>query len=74
MEKPKSYILEIYEPDSTFCHSRSEQKKPFPNFSEGDDLQFDDTNELVKIKLVELHEWETEMIFTSQTLVWTTKK
>ena len=33
MEKTLSYILEIYELDSEFCHSRFQQETPFPSLS-----------------------------------------
>jgi|JI8StandDraft_1071087.scaffolds.fasta_scaffold1040787_1 hypothetical protein len=76
-EEISTYILEINEPDSEFCHSRFSRKIPFPRISKGDYLRFDDTGEKVKVREVEHAVWETEndekKIFTFQTLVWTTK-
>lgn len=73
MEKTTSYILEIYEPDSAFCHSTFQQDTPYPCISKGDNLRFYDTNEIVSVKIVEHSVWETETVFTFQTLIWTTK-
>jgi hypothetical protein len=73
MEKPSSYIVEIYEPDSAFCHSRFQQETPYPRISKGDNLRFIDTGEIVKVSNVEHSLWETEKVFTFQTVLWTTK-
>lgn len=73
MEKASSYILEIYEPDSTFCHSRFQQETPYPRITKGDNLRFYDTNEIVEVSKLEHSIWETEKVFTFQTLIWTTK-
>ncbi|MHC1773733.1 MAG: hypothetical protein AB9907_18735 [Flexilinea sp.] len=73
MEKTSSYILEIYEPDSRFCNSRFQQETPYPRISKGDILRFYDTSEIVGVSKVEHSIWETERVFTFQTLIWTTK-
>lgn len=75
MDKPSSYILEIYEPDRTSLHSRFQQQIPFPRISKGDQLQLSPlyTNEVVEVKTVEHAVWETEKVFTFQTLIWTTE-
>lgn len=69
--------MEIYEPDSEFCHSRFQKEIPFPPISKGDYLRFNDTDEKVKVCEVDHAVWKTEndekIIFTFKTLIWTTK-